>query len=100
MVHHEPKSPGDRACDKPPILHHAEVEKANLTVELRREFVRQRDRDGRLADFTRPPERDEPFGQQTLRNFPHNVISSDHPLQAVRQDRRRHLGHAGDLHGD
>ena len=100
MVHHEPKGPGDRARDKPRILHHAEVEKANLTVELRREFMRQRDRNGRLADSTRPPERDEPFAQQTLRNFPHNVISSDHPLQAVRQDRRGHLGRAGDLHGN
>ena len=84
-MHDKPEGPRDRAGDERRIFQHAQIEKANLAVEFRQQVMGQRDRNGRLTDSARTPERDEAFAQQSVRQFPQNVLPPDHPLQAMRQ---------------
>ena len=68
-----------------------EIKKIDIAFERRQHVMGQRDGDGRLANSAWTSQRDEAIAQDASRQILEDVLSSDHPLQPVRQQNRCRL---------
>ena len=89
VMHDQAQRRSERAGDERRVSQRTEIEKMHMAIERRLHVMRQRDRDGRLADPAGASECNEAIAQQASRQFLQNVLASDHPLQAVWQRDRR-----------
>ena len=69
MMNDETQRGGERADDERRIPQGTEVEKMDAALERLPHLVRQRDRDGGLADAARTSERDEALAEQARRKL-------------------------------
>ncbi|MET4826101.1 hypothetical protein ABH972_003690 [Bradyrhizobium ottawaense] len=89
VMHDEAKRGGNRARYQRGILERTEFKEMDVALEPVVQVMRERDRNGGLADAAWPAQRDETIAEQARRQFGHDFVPPDHPVQAMRQRRRR-----------
>ncbi|MGY4416012.1 hypothetical protein ACVWW4_007748 [Bradyrhizobium sp. LB7.1] len=84
MAHDEAQRGGNRASDQRRVLQEAEFEEMDVAVEGIAHVMRERGRNGGLADAAGSSQRDKAIAEQARRQLRHSVLPPDHPVQSMR----------------